>query len=361
MRDKLIVFVTMSMWDEPHRGRHHFANALADHNTVVWIDRPFYWKDKSARVGLEHIERGLHVLHPGRTPLPYRLDHKLNWGNRSRLKLLIRTLKSAGFDRQPDIIWIYDYKAANFARHFRGRCIRIYFCNDYFGEYAYEKYEPGLCAEVDHVFCTSPALRDRLVGFNPNCTFLPHGVWLPAAPVEYRRKPHPENIGYVGTLRQDLDLVFLNRVLDETDLRLVMAGPVTECLPEQKRGYEQLLAHPRVDYLGNLKQDQIPAALADIDICTVPYKLDQRQFMFPLKLFDYLAAGKPVAATPYFDWPGPYDKFVSVWQPGQDLRMFFEEVYERWDQSAHRAALALAADSTWARRTEQVAEVLGLG
>jgi len=56
MKDKLIIFVTMSLWDEPHRGRHHYANLLADNNTVVWVNRHYAWREfKKRDKGLKHV------------------------------------------------------------------------------------------------------------------------------------------------------------------------------------------------------------------------------------------------------------------------------------------------------------------
>ena len=56
MKDKLIIFVTMSLWDEPHRGRHHYANLLANNNMVIWRRCHYSWREREKRdKGLEHV------------------------------------------------------------------------------------------------------------------------------------------------------------------------------------------------------------------------------------------------------------------------------------------------------------------
>ena len=54
----------------------------------------------------------------------------------------------------------------------------------------------------------------------------------------------------------------------------------------------------RVLFAGSLEHDRIPEAVAAMDICLLPYDQSPEEFYFsPLKLFEYMAAGKPVLAT----------------------------------------------------------------
>lgn len=358
MQDKLVVFVTNSLWDEPRRGRHHFADALADENTVVWVNRPLARDEHGPPAGLEHVERGLHVLHVGRGLLSPRIDFRLNWNNAFRLRRLLAALAVGGFERGPDLIWIHDFKAIGFARRFRSTAKRLYFCNDYFGEYVYNRYESRLASEVDCVFGTAPGLADRLRRFNPNSHFMPHGVWLPGEVRAFNKAEHPRTAGYVGTLRRAVDIDFLHGILDETDLRLILAGPVTEATADKQKEFDELFGHPRVTYLGNVGREDMNRVIGDMDVCLLPYLCGiANKYQFAVKYFDYIAAGKPIAATPYFEWPEPYGKFVSIWN-GENLREFFESVYSRWDEAHCHAARALADECTWNRRVEQVSEII---
>ena len=58
----------MSFWNEPFRGRHHYANALSRDNTVIWINKCYDNKvNQSSKIGLEYINKHLIVLHTGKT------------------------------------------------------------------------------------------------------------------------------------------------------------------------------------------------------------------------------------------------------------------------------------------------------
>jgi len=358
MKDKLIIFVTMSLWDEPHRGRHHYANLLADNNTIIWLNRPLTWREsKGKRAELEHINRGLYVLHAGRSLLPSRIDYRLNLNNYFRLQFLLKVLKKKGFNRKPDIIWIYDYKALNFASFFNDFSKTIYFCNDYFGEYAYSKYEAKLATKVEYVFCTAPKLKDRLVKFNQKCAFLPHGTWFPKEIKEFQKKAHPESIGYIGTLNNFVDVDFLWKILNQTDFQLILGGPVIECNAEKRENFTKLFEHERVNYLGEIKRDNLFHFLEIIDVCLISNICDfNGKHRFAIKYFEYLSAGKPIVATHYFDWPEPYGKFVHIYRNNNKLEDFLYSVYSQWNKEIFDAARSLASKSTWAHRIKQISQ-----
>lgn len=357
---KFIIMVTMSLWDEPHRGRHHYAMALSERHEVLWVNRQLSCKEAGhARTGLEKISDNLSVLHTGRSALPGRVDERVNWNNFVRLRLLRKELSMLG---NPDIVWIYDYKAIQFAKYYQEKAKIIYFCNDYFGEYAYKRYESKLSKKVDYIFVTAPKLFDRLKIYNTNCTFIPHGVWLSGKKPEFRKRKKPETVGFVGTLGSGVDRGYLQKILEETDLRLVLAGPIVECTPTDRDEFEALIRHPRVEYLGNLSRIEAQKAISKLDICLLAYAVDQAQsgYRFALKYFDYLAAGKPIIATPYFEWPEPYAEFVSVYDGKSEMKEFITSVYSNWNSEQFERAVQLAHQCSWANRVREVGEIIGV-
>lgn len=358
-RKRLIIIVTMSLWDEPHRGRHHYAMALSEKHRVLWVNRRLNRRDAgSAETGIEKVTDNLSVLHTGRSILSGRIDHRVNWNNIVRLRMVKNKLSIIG---KPDIVWIYDYKAIPFAKYYREKAKIIYFCNDYFGEYAYKRYESKLSRKVDHIFVTAPKLLDRLKIYNTNCTFIPHGVWLSGNKPEFRKRTKPETVGFVGTLGSIIDRSYLQRILKETDLRLVLAGPIVDCTPTARNELKALFRHPRVEYRGNLSRTEAQKAISKLDIGLLAYTVDHvRSHGFSLKYFDFLAAGKPMIATPYFEWPGPYDEFVSVYDGKSDLKEFIESVYSSWDSEHFTKALQLANQCTWDHRVREVGEIIGV-
>ncbi|MFC1818728.1 hypothetical protein ACFL0B_06500 [Thermodesulfobacteriota bacterium] len=357
---KLIIIVTMSLWDEPHRGRHHYAMALSEKHRILWVNRQLSWREEGAiKTGVEKIKDNLSVLHTGRSILPGRVDHRVNWSNIVRLQLLKKALPDFG---TPDIIWIYDYKAVQFAKHYKKKAKIIYFCNDYFGEYAYKRYESKLSKKVDHIFVTAPKLIDRLKIYNSNCACIPHGVWLSGQKLSFKKKLKPETIGFVGALGAGVDRGFFKRILKESDLRLVLAGPIVECTQTERSEFESLFLHPKVEYLGNLSRSEAQKEISKLDICLLAYEVDHPQsgYRFVLKYFDFLAAGKPIAATSYFEWPEPYSKFVSVYHGESGLKEFITSVYSNWNYEQFEKAIQLVEQCTWDKRVLEVGKIIGV-
>ena len=355
---KFIIIVTMSLWDEPHRGRHHYALALSQCHRVLWVNRRIGWREgRIAKKGLEVINNGLQVLHTGRSLLPGRVDERLNVDNLVRLSMLKEILPSMG---KPDIIWIYDYKATNFAKSFSSDAVTVYFCNDYHGEYAFHKHERFLAWSVDHVFATAPGLVDRLKPFNEKAYFVPHGHSFSRFGGEY--KPVNEErigkFGYFGTLRNQIDTDVLFRLVEETDWKLVLAGPIVECDKRKESEFYRLFKHPHVIYLGNLGSFEVSEHLSDVDILILPYlKTKESAYMFPIKYFEYLSTGQPIVATDFFHFPKPYDSFIYVLKRGKRIKEMISLIASAWNNEKSRNAIDLAMRSTWQERISTISKI----
>src|SRR5690606_34709531 len=86
----------------------------------------------------------------------------------------------------------------------------------------------------------------------------------------------------------------LARIDESTRLRLVGHGPQYAALAAQAD--ELGIAH-RVDLVGAVAPQEMPAQLAAMDIAVAPYPQLPDFYFSPLKLYEYLAAGLPVVAS----------------------------------------------------------------
>lgn len=117
--------------------------------------------------------------------------------------------------------------------------------------------------------------------------------------------PRPEDLGeggtalYVGTLHEDrLDVPLCLRLgerLAAQGAELVLLGP--NALSAEHT--EVLMRSPGVQLLGARPHHQIPAYLCHADLLVVPHAVnDFTNSLDPLKLYEYQAASRPIAATP---------------------------------------------------------------
>jgi len=108
-------------------------------------------------------------------------------------------------------------------------------------------------------------------------------------------------IGFVGTFKQwhGVDLLLaafreLHQSDPSTRLLLVGDGPLRPLLEEEvrKAGLEQA-----VIFAGSVPHQDVPHYLAAMDVALAPYPALDDFYYSPLKLFEYMAAGRPVVAS----------------------------------------------------------------
>lgn len=165
--------------------------------------------------------------------------------------------------------------------------------------------ENRIIAGADHIFCTSDFLYEK-VKVNPTLNektqvaALENGVEFDAfskgSAQLSEAQPTEESgavLGFIGGIKPKLDFELLNRVLAEKkDWKLLLVGPdATNNSPS----FQQLLTNKNVTWAGEVPPAEVPDYMDKLDIGILPYKSSEyNKAVFPLKLFEFLAAGKPV-------------------------------------------------------------------
>jgi glycosyltransferase involved in cell wall biosynthesis len=99
---------------------------------------------------------------------------------------------------------------------------------------------------------------------------------------------------YVGSLDERLDVAALGAVADASPHgSLTLVGPLLA-----PRHIEALRRRPNVVVRAPVGRDEVVALVAAADACLIPHlRTPLTEGMSPLKLYEYLAGGRPVAAT----------------------------------------------------------------
>jgi teichuronic acid biosynthesis glycosyltransferase TuaH len=178
--------------------------------------------------------------------------------------------------------------------------------DDWLSSPARRKYWPAYreayrrIAERGHaVAAVSQEIIDRIGPTGPH-RVVPNGIepdeWLgaqPEAPDWFARIPGPRAV-YVGTLDSRLDLEGLRALAGaRPDLHIVLIGPAPD--PSYVAPLRSL---PNVHIRGLVGRREVVAVLRNSELTLLAHRRTPlTEAMSPLKVYEYLAAGRPVLAT----------------------------------------------------------------
>jgi glycosyltransferase involved in cell wall biosynthesis len=101
---------------------------------------------------------------------------------------------------------------------------------------------------------------------------------------------------YVGGISRVRGAHALVDAMAHADAELYLAGPISP--PDLQRELERSAGWPRVHYVGRISPDRVPELLGRARVGVLPLQpIPNYRVAYPVKLFEYLAAGLPVVAT----------------------------------------------------------------
>ena len=379
-----IVVVSTADWDNPFwTNKQHVAVQLARlGHRVLYIDSLALRRPSARASDLKRIGRRL--LKAARPPvqvretlwvwspivLPLHRFAAVRRLNRLWLGIGLR-LWMARLGLRPDIIWTYNpltmalFDIRRFAK-------TVYHCVDEI------KAQPGMPAAVlgqaeeqlaravHIVFVTSPALARSRRGSNANTHYLPNvadfehfsGALSPdlAVPDDLFELPGPK-LGFIGAIsayKIDFELICAVAAARPA-WSLDLIGSVGEGDPWTDAG--MLSRFTNIHLLGPRPYQSLPAYLKGFDVALLPNTLNEYTAnMFPMKFFEYLAAGKPVVSVA-LDAVRDYADTVCV---ATSVHAFIAGIEDALQGAAAplAARLSLARKHTYQQRTARMLELI---
>ena len=208
------------------------------------------------------------------------------------------------------------------------------------------------------VAAVSEPLRERVAGHDAGVV-VPNAVdpreWnTPGSPPASLAAAAPPRIVYVGALdsRLDVDAVeaTARRFANGT---IVLAGPVVE--PAHLAPLHNL---DNVVFAGPQARADVVATVHAADACMIPHRRSRlTETMSPLKLYEYLAGGRPVAATDLGPMGG-VDDAVQLVAPGEPFEEAVARALERGPMS-ETDRLEFIRRNSWEDRMARIFELAG--
>jgi glycosyltransferase involved in cell wall biosynthesis len=164
----------------------------------------------------------------------------------------------------------------------------------------------------------------------------------------------------VGTINERLDFELLNRCASSEQVGAILfVGPVKNVHDEHLR---MLQHHPKCVFTGEQPHGALPSWMHFVDIALIPYKEDPfNYFCSPMRLFDHLAAGKPVIATEACDQIRDFAHVVASGSGDVFVARVEEAIRDGMrDIAAADRRIRVARDNTWWERARAFEQLLNL-
>jgi teichuronic acid biosynthesis glycosyltransferase TuaH len=358
------------------------AVQLAVQNKVLFADNPFtfldlfkgffkrqvlkriksyFTKSSCSRNGVEVI------LMPFVFPLNYlpkgkwydlfaRLNHKII---SRRINRVLRR------NHAENIIYInsFNFYFPDLHRYLKAVSLNVYHCIDPMVKSFTLRHGPYLqkkaAKEADLIVTTAPALQHQFTGEGfPKTYLVPNAANFELFnKASYDSHVHPKVegiegkvLGYLGNIERRTDFRLLTRILEIlNDWKLVLAGPV-----ERQYVPGEIFEHKRIIFTGPVPYDEAPAVVKRFDVALIPFKCDEvSSGIYPLKLFEYMASGKPVVSTNFNpEILRELSDVVHTADYPEQLADFVLLAYATDSKQKREKRIYVASQNTWEQRAQ---------
>ena len=370
-----IVCVSSVDWEPLWTRKQQIMSRLPDEHRIIYVEPPISFlspykdpgvafKKERAREGLRRLNNNIWLLSP---PVVWPFGSRFagfNALNQGKIAGCIgAAMQKLGFT--DPVLWTYLHTSCDLLGKLGERFV-IYDCVD--DHSAYEGFNPQLVKgmerrlmeQCDIVFCTARGLYEskkrfcREIHLSPNAANIEHfgTADLPETPVaaELVNLPRPI-LGFVGAIKEWIDLDLMAALADGfPDGSVVMVGPVGANVD-----VAELKQRSNVHLLGHRDRDLLPAYLKGFDVCLNPFRQNiLTSTVSPLKFYEYLASGKPIASVPM---PEIMD-FAGLVEFGEGKAGFTEAVHRALQDRPEKkkARLQKAQENSWESRAQFMIE-----
>ena len=216
--------------------------------------------------------------------------------------------------------------------------------------------------EADAIFTVSESLKDFFQKGNERVYWIANGVdkeyfqesWI--TDIEKRKNA---TIGYMGKIQDRVDFDLIESCLKQyPDHTFLMMGPVYS----QKDRVKQIKSRcANIHFLGDIHYKELPKKMKEMDIAIIPHKVDAfTNSMNPLKIYEYLAAGKQIITTPVAGIENFQDYVYEANSKEEFIAAIKRaiEIYEKTENIAEKVAATLEDKHLWKAKVDEMIKIM---
>lgn len=391
-----IICFSLSRWDAAISSpAFSLAREFAKTNRVFFIEHPFSWKDyftyrktqqvqirreamlsgKNIYANPEGLPANLTIVTPPLTiPVnflpPGWLYNRLSAINDSKIiKVIRQTIRDHSIREFVYINFFDPYFVQQLPPDIKP-LRTVYQSMDDITQVAYSnrhgaRLEEKIIRNFDYTLCTSKELTRLKSAFSPNVHFHPN-----AADIDIFQKaatqvlPRPaalqgitqKIIGYTGSIEYRSDFELLKKVAEyHKDKILFFVGPV-QGNEHREVGLDTM---PNVIFAGARKITELPYYLQYFDCVLIPFRKNTlTRSIYPLKINEYLAAGKPVIATHFSEDIYTFRDVAYVTDTHEEFIQAIDKAIAENSEEKKNARMRVAAQNTWEARVRQFWDII---
>lgn len=164
-------------------------------------------------------------------------------------------------------------------------------------------------------------------------------------------------IGYIGNLDEiRINYGLIKKTAEaHTDKTLVLIGPINNT-QYKTIGLDQL---PNVRFLGKKNMDELSPYLKYFDCAIIPFAYNQlTRSIYPLKINEYLAAGKAVVSTAFSEDIKSFSDSIFLAETEEAFVSAIGDAVQSNNEKNIKQRTAVAATNTWEARVEEFWEIV---
>src|SRR3989338_636547 len=384
IKNENIICISSIDWDFIWQGHQEIMSTLAKNgNSVLFIEntgvrspglKDIYRLKKRFGdyfKGIKGIRKemdGLYVYSPIVLPFPYsRIARQIN--KLILFSVINRWMKVMSFSNP--IVWTFLPTGITLdVINGINKKLLVYYCIDNFAVSSasakkVKNTEEKLLKISDAVFVTSKALHDHCIKYSNKVTIFPFGVNIDnfekvrvtdTQPPEELKDIKKPIVGYVGGIHKWVNRELVKFLaLNRPDHSFVFVGPL-------QTDVASLAEIKNIYFLGNKKHSELPNLVKNFSVAIIPYLITEyTKNVYPTKLNEYLAMGKPVISTGLPEIKLFNKKYENIVVIGNNPREFAEGIdmaLKEDNKEITKRRTEIAAENSWKSRIEQMSRII---
>jgi GT2 family glycosyltransferase/glycosyltransferase involved in cell wall biosynthesis len=303
-----VVMFNAVSWNSVNQRQHHFARGLGERgHTVFWVEPALspprnWWTSRP----LQEVAPGVHLL---RLPGNARDIYSLQWNDATvdvMAAAIRQTLAAYGVQQAVTLINYPRFQPIvkrlreTYAQKIASDCLDDQRALAGIYQTVLFSYEDWLLEHADLLVTSSVVLQQKL--HTRPCTLLHNACDFDlfsetASMGHLTHLPRPI-VGFFGALADWLDMELIHDAAEHfPQWTFVYIGPPTFSNSAVEVEWIAKTNLPNIVVMPSMNLRELAAHLADFDVCTMPFRdMLVTHSMNPVKVYEYLAAGKPVVA-----------------------------------------------------------------